>query len=163
MSRIEQLADGLFTGLHHVSFTVSDLGRSVEFYRAFGFVELMRWTEGPEVCGAGLGLPDAEIELAHLRGHGIVLELIAYRAPRGEQQSAAPNHVGTAHLALLVEDIDAAAASIAAAGGTLVSPPRREEQSAARLQVVDPDGIRIELIEPAKDGRLPATAVVANG
>ncbi|MFF4776406.1 isochorismatase family protein [Microtetraspora fusca] len=160
--RLGPLDERRFQGLHHVCLTVADLDRSIAFYGAFGFREIMRWSETPEVCADGLGIPGAAIELAHLRGHGIVLELMVYSAPPAAKVAPSPADVGTAHLALVVDDIDAVHAAVTAAGATVVSDPVRDP-SADSFQIVDPDGIRVEFIAPDPGGALPPTAVTPEG
>lgn len=136
----------LLRGVHHVSFAVSDLERSIAFYEALGFTPHDRWTEGPEQCATGLGVPGADIEVAQLRGPGVLLELMWYRTPAGERTPPAPADVGSAHIAFETSDIRAAAEAVAQAGGTLVSDVQ-SDPVAHWVQFTDPDGIRLELME----------------
>lgn len=155
------LSNDLITRLHHVEFTVSDLDASIEFYSWLGFSLRMRWNEGPELCEVGLGLPSADIELAQLDGYGITLELIQFHGPKLGATRAAPIHdPGTAHIALVVSDIDQAHHEFIRAGVTVISPPVRE-QSADWMQIIDPDGIRVEFIAPHAPGTVPIGAVVS--
>ena len=139
--------DAGLRGLHHASFVVRDLEVSVAFYEALGFTLAHRWHEGPERCEVGMATPGADIELVQLDGAGIRLELIRFDAPRGRPDAPAAQDIGSAHLAFTVDDIHSSTARIAALGGRPLSEPRYDA-SAWWVQVLDPDGIRIELIQP---------------
>jgi catechol 2,3-dioxygenase-like lactoylglutathione lyase family enzyme len=140
-------------GIDHVSFTVRDVARSTAFYQQLGFEPYDRWQESPEQCAEGLGIADAHVDLAQLRGHGILLELMAFQAPATDGAGApAPVRVGAAHLAFSVSDIEAAARLVEDAGGERISPVQHDPV-ADWVQLADPDGIRIELMrlhEPRK-------------
>ncbi len=140
------IATDLLRGVHHVSFVVRDLERSIAFYEALGFTLHDRWEEGPERCATGLGVPGADIELAQLRGPGVLLELMWYRAPEGTVTPPAPADVGSAHIAFETDDIRAAAEAVAAAGARPVSEVQIDPV-AHWVQFTDPDGIRLELIQ----------------
>ena len=137
------LAKAPFADLHHVGFTVRDLDRSIAFYECLGFAVAQRWREGPELCAKGLGVDGADIELVQMRRNGFVLELIAFRQPRENRPD--PSQIGNAHLAFAVADIDATCREIEALGGKLVSEVIRHPE-ADWAQLVDPDGIRVELL-----------------
>jgi catechol 2,3-dioxygenase-like lactoylglutathione lyase family enzyme len=141
-----QTATALLRGVHHMSFAVSDLERSIAFYQALGFTIHDRWEEGPERCAPGLGVPGADIEVAQLNGPGVLLELMWYRAPSGTGTAPAPADVGCAHIAFATDDIHAAAEAVAAAGAGMVSQVQTDPV-AHWVQFTDPDGIRLELIQ----------------
>lgn len=136
----------LFKGVHHVAFTVGDLDRSIAFYSMLGFELASRWKEGPDICAEGIGVPGASIELAQLKGHSMVLELIAFAAPAAEKLQPTPAHAGNGHLAFNVIDIDVAWSAIHAAGGKTVSAVKRDP-AADWFQLMDPDGIRVEFVQ----------------
>lgn len=144
----------LVEGLHHVSFVVADLDRSIAFYEPFGFRVHDRWAEGPDKCAVGLGVPEADIELVQLVGAGFMLEFIQYKASGGGDVSAV-NDLGNAHIAFRVRDIEKAAAALRAYGTTLISDVQYDP-TATWLQFEDPDGIRVELIGPPGTGAPPA-------
>lgn len=160
MTALEGFDTALITGLHHVELTVSDLDRSIGFYEALGLKLRMRWSEGPDLCAEGFGVEGANIELAQLDGYGITLELIQFHTPAGAPTSAPLQDAGTAHLAFTVRDIFELHEALTAAGATVVSTPIRE-QSANWMQIVDPDGIRVEFIAPNGADVVPIGAVVS--
>lgn len=114
----------------HVSLLVGDTARSLGFYH--GLLGIPLDTSRPE-----LGFPGAFLRLGDVQIH--LLEL----AMPGAQHTP-PAHAGRdRHLALEIEDLDAALAALAAAGidYTLSRSGRRA------LFCRDPDGNGIELLE----------------
>jgi hypothetical protein len=53
------------------------------------------------------GVPDAHVRITHLTGFGHNLELLEYRRPRGARRARGFHDVGSAHICLLTEDLDA--------------------------------------------------------
>ena len=101
---------------NHTSFTVSDLDRTVAFYRdALGFEVTSKAPRNPDIVSRVTGIPGTEMMIAYVRGPGHSLELIEYLGPkegRGRVRSL-PCDVGFAHVAFDVDDIDAAVAAAA--------------------------------------------------
>jgi catechol 2,3-dioxygenase-like lactoylglutathione lyase family enzyme len=134
----------------HTSFTVTDLDRSVAFWQKVMGYALTRRTRGSgDMVSHLIGVVGADIELAILEGGGHVLELIQYNSPSDRRQSVPrPWDVGAAHVALNVDNIEAAVAAMTEHGwsvaGTIVLNPRSQSRVA---YVRDWDGVTIELIE----------------
>ena len=138
---------------NHTSFTVSDLDRTIAFFRdALGFEVTSRAPRDPAAIRHITGVAGADIEVAYIRGAGHSLELIQYLAPadRGQVQSR-PCDTGFAHVAYDVDDIDAALAASEPHGVLPINPPWVIDQgpNTGRRVVYcrDPDGITIEYIE----------------
>ena len=142
--------------IHHAGVTVSDLGRSLRFYRdllGMRVLEDVRLTSA-EVA-ALLGVEQIDLHLVNLdTGDGRILELLEYARPEGRQVEYTSRDGGGGHVALAVRDLDAVAAGIEAAGGSVIS--RRPVTAAdtegifahARLLYVrDPDGMILELVQ----------------
>jgi glyoxylase I family protein len=152
------------TGVDHVGVTVSDVDRSLGFWR-----DLL----GLEVTGRGIvewehldrlvALDHTRIEWCELAlpGGGKV-ELSRYHRPAGEPLTPGEeNEPGRSHLSLLVDDLAEMLAFLQAAG----VPARTEEPVDIPLgayaggkaaYVFDPDGVELELIERRggpQDGR----------
>lgn len=140
-------------GTNHTSFTVTDLDRTVGFFRdCLGFQLLNRAPRDPDIVSRITGVEGADMEIAFLRGPGCTIELIEYKAPanRGRVE-ARPCDAGFAHMAFDVDDVDAA---IAAAKQHAVEPigkpvPINDGPNKGRRVVYlrDPDGVTIEFIE----------------
>jgi catechol 2,3-dioxygenase-like lactoylglutathione lyase family enzyme len=116
---------------HHVSFSVADLARSRHFYASLlGLPEIARPEMG--IAGAWFATGDTE------------LHLIA-RPPGAAVGEPAPRVTPLAnHVALQIDDYDAAVSELRAAGLDVVEAGRERGQ----LWVGDPDGNVIELIVP---------------
>jgi catechol 2,3-dioxygenase-like lactoylglutathione lyase family enzyme len=128
-----------FLGLGHISITVSDLERALDFYRGLlGFRVLGHY----EVPGSERGL-----KITHLNTGRGVIELFSYKnfavqSPVVEDDSRA----GMQHFALRVSGLDAIAEQLACAGVPFSLEP--EDFGGARIAFIsDPDGTSIELIE----------------
>lgn len=139
---------------HHVGIQVADLDRSVAFYRdRLGFELLFRWNPQAEYVRTVTGYPDADIHAAVLRfpgDSGLTLEVLEYRGVEKTPVDTRTANPGTAHIALVVDDVDALHAQLTAAGVASVSPPvvpTVGPNAGGRLvYLIDPDGIRVELI-----------------
>jgi catechol 2,3-dioxygenase-like lactoylglutathione lyase family enzyme len=147
------------SGLHHTGYTVSDLDRSLEFYRDLLGCELLGIQERDGgYLAAIVGYPDAHVRMAHLRAAGSqhIIELFEYLSPTPGRLALEPRNVGTAHMCFVVEDLDATYARLVAAGVEFISSPVDVDMGASAggraLYLWDPDGIPMELFQlpPAK-------------
>jgi lactoylglutathione lyase len=145
-------------GAHHTSYTVSDLSRTLPFYRDLLKFEVVH--ERPEIVHgywrAVVGFPDAVARDAMLRipGTNHFLELIEYKQPRGAAQNVTPNNPGSSHVCYLVDDLETMYQTLTAAGVQFISEgpiylDQGPNQGGAALYMKDPDGIVIELFQKA--------------
>ena len=137
---------------NHTSFTVSDLDRSIAFFRdALGFEVTSRAPRDPAAIRHITGVEGADIEVAYIRGPGHSLELIQYIAPdgRGTVESR-PCDTGFAHIAYDVDDIEAALAASRPHGVLPINEPwvidRGPNTGRRVVYCRDPDGVTIEFI-----------------
>ena len=138
----------------HTGITVSNLERSLAFWRDVLGFELSHTThQKGELAQEITGIERAEIKLAVLKapgGHKI--ELLEYLAPADRKRAnLRPCDVGSVHVALLIDDLDAVLERIAAFGWKAAGKPQRLQSGPnAGKRVVyvrDPDGTTIELME----------------
>ncbi len=122
--------------LIHTCYRISDIDRSVDFYKALGFDEIGRIPIRDEAVNVFMGLPDdgaePRLELTYNIGHD------------------EPYDVGTGygHIAITTADMDAALDRLAEQGIDPEKPPYTIREGGPRLCFVrDPDGYRIEIIE----------------
>jgi catechol 2,3-dioxygenase-like lactoylglutathione lyase family enzyme len=139
----------------HTGITVSNLERSVRFWQnVLGFEFSHAAHQKGELAQEITGVSGAEIKLAVLKapgGHKI--ELLEYCAPpdRKKHIDLRPCDVASAHVALLVHDLEAVLERIAASGWKAVGKPQtlKTGPNAGKrvVYVRDPDGTTIELME----------------
>ena len=119
--------------LIHTCYRITDPERSVAFYEALGFEKRRELPIRDEAVNIFMGLPgDADrLELTYNFG------VDSYELG-----------TGYGHVAVTVEDIDAALARLAEQGIAPERSPYTVREGGARLTFVrDPDGYRVELIE----------------
>lgn len=146
----------MIAGFDHTSFTVPDVTRSVRFWsEALGFEVAEVVERDGEWPARVTGVPGARLKIAHLFGYGHHMEFIQYLADRGGHPPWQPNSDGAAHVALAVEDIHDTCKELLKHGAT-----RQGEVFEVTIDTVvcgwsiyirDPNGILIELWEPAQD------------
>jgi lactoylglutathione lyase len=141
-------------GVSHVGICVSDLDRSLRFYRdGLGFAHLRSFEIGGPPWTDVLELDPLRLESLILRRDGLTIELLRFAAPghQGDGGRRPMNALGFTHLAVWVDDLDAEAARVVEFGGAVVAASRAvfdsPELTARWMYCTDPDGVRIELIE----------------
>src|SRR5437764_15098831 len=102
----------------HTGITVSDLERSLEFWRDVLRFELShRAHQKGELAEQITGVPGAEILIAVVKAPGHKIELREYRAPVDRKHSRPrPCDVGSVHIPLSVDNLDAVLEPIASSG-----------------------------------------------
>lgn len=114
-----------------------NVGRSVDFYRGFGFSETFRTPREGEPLHVELALDGFKVGIASVSSavvdHGLELDLS--QPGRGME------------IVLWTEDADAAFASLVGAGARPLSEPHDWLESLRVAWVADPDGNPIELVE----------------
>lgn len=147
------MADFQILATNHTSFTVSDLDRTLAYFRdGLGFEVTSRAPRDPALIEAITGIAGASLEIAYVRGPGHSLELIQYTGPddRGKVR-ARPCDTGFAHLAYDVDDIEAAVAASADYEvrpiGAIAVIDQGPNAGGKVCYLRDPDGVTIEFIQ----------------
>jgi catechol 2,3-dioxygenase-like lactoylglutathione lyase family enzyme len=149
------------TGIFHTGLTVSDLERSIRFYRdALGLELVNQWDSAQPYLRTIVGYPDAELRIALLRvpaqpggvsGHHI--ELLEYRRPRGTRGDAGTYIPGNVHVSFVVDDLEATYRALRDRGVRFKSAPvaidHGRNQGARAVYAFDPDDITLEFVQPA--------------
>jgi len=140
-------------GTNHTSFTVSNLDRTIAFFRdCLGFEVTSKAPRESALTERVTGITGADIVVAYLRGPGHSLELIEFHGPasRGKVSSRACD-TGAFHMAYTVDDLDGALQALreyevlpVAAPITVDAGPNKGAHIAFFR---DPDGIILELIQ----------------
>ena len=136
------------TTIAHTSLVVTDLDRSIAFYRDVLGLKAgpVAVVEGPELA-EHVGLPGARIRRLTMSGDNHQIDLVQFLAPAGRAAPRPPNDVGIAHLAFRVRGIERVCRDLAARGVRLVSEPQSYGR-AKSCYFLDPDGIILELLDP---------------
>jgi catechol 2,3-dioxygenase-like lactoylglutathione lyase family enzyme len=138
----------------HTGITVTNIDRSLAFWRdVLGFELSHRVHHTGELASEVTGVPGAEISLAVLKAPGHRIELLEYHAPADRKRAEIrPCDVGSIHVALTVDNLDAILSTIAASGWTAAGKPQilKTGPNAGKriVYVRDPDGTTIELMQP---------------
>jgi catechol 2,3-dioxygenase-like lactoylglutathione lyase family enzyme len=142
----------MITAVNHTSFTVSNLDRSIAFYRDLLGMELMSLAgRDPAFVEKVTGIPGANLKVAYLQAPGHRLELIQYFSPPGRKLDLQTNNVGCAHLAFNVDDLPKMYAEMKAKGVHFKSAPLEvsagPNKGALVVYFTDPDGITLEFLQ----------------
>ena len=140
----------------HTGITVSNLERSLAFWRdVLGFELSHTAHQTGELAKEITGVTGAEIKLAVLKTSGDhKIELLEYLAPPDRKQIALrPCEVGSVHVALLVDDLDAVLERVSDSGWKAAGKPQtlKTGPNAGKrvVYVRDPDGTTIEFMQVA--------------
>jgi catechol 2,3-dioxygenase-like lactoylglutathione lyase family enzyme len=138
--------------IHHVGLTVHDLDRSVHFYTTYFDVrEIARNELRGGMISAQTDLEGVVIDVALLAGPNALLELLCYRSPEPRADARRACDAGSAHVCMVVEDLDATYEAMRSDGVVLHARPARLGAGTKMVYVRDPDGIFVEIIQPARD------------
>jgi len=141
----------------HTGITVSNLERSLAFWRdVLGFELSHRPHQTGKLASEVTGVPGAEISIAVLKGYGHKIELLEYSAPADREHLVPrPCDVGSVHVALVVDDLDAVLERIAESGWKAAGEPQTltagPNAGKRVVYVRDPDGTTIEFMQPPNE------------
>ena len=149
----------MITGVHHFSFSVQDIDRTIDFYTRVLGVKLQSRarnkydTLGTALFGTkwGINQEHADLELAVVNIGGTRVEFIEYKDPPNQPYHKNPSIAGSAHLCFKVDDIEETRARLEAAGVEFHAPIQSFMEE-GRIEwkwcyFRDPDGIILELVE----------------
>lgn len=148
--------------LTHIGIGVSDLARSLRFYRdLLGFT----WEHELEVEGEPtdtlLRLRGTKLRAEYLSRDGVRIELLSFASPPAPPRPERPmNQWGLTHLSFRVTDLDAVLDGLRAAGERILDETiiRFPEWQSAACFIADPDGQLIELVQSPGDPAAPPRA-----
>jgi catechol 2,3-dioxygenase-like lactoylglutathione lyase family enzyme len=142
-------------GVHHLGLTVSDIERSVRFYRdVLGLTLVRRRSTSAEYVGRQTGCPGARLEVASFRvgsEGGPSFEIAQYVSHPGPAGEPGTHRAGSAHLCFRVDDIQAAYDALRRQGVCFKTAPvaitAGPNQGGFGVYLADPDGFTIELFQ----------------
>ena len=142
-------------GIFHTGITVSDLDRSIPFYRDVLGLEVMIGPtdvfEGDELSKA-LGVEDARLRLVIFKVGDGSLELLQYLSPDSAMKAPMPpNTLGAMHVAFRVKDVQVKMKEFEEKGVKFLSPLNVVDEGPLEgwkwIYFNDPDGITLELVQ----------------
>ena len=135
----------------HLGVCTSNLEKSLAFYtEGLGF-ELQNTLENVSApYDQLLGLPGVSFSAHYLQCGSLTLELIGFHNAEviGSQTAEPMNSLGFTHITLQVDDLEAMCQKVQEQGGQVLSQTRIDSPYGPVVFCTDPDGTRIELIQP---------------
>jgi catechol 2,3-dioxygenase-like lactoylglutathione lyase family enzyme len=142
--------------IHHVGITVSDMDRSLAFYEdLLGGGRLGPYERSGPRIDAVTGYSGIVVRQAFVRATegDTVVELLQYEGGSDVVIDPDNGHVGAAHVAITVVDLDGTLDRLRSRGVEALSEPIVASEPMAGHRVVyvlDPDRVRVELVEPPR-------------
>ncbi len=146
--------------VNHIGIPVRNLDRSLKFYRKLTGGTVL-FADNP-MYGKGLSkgtkVDNASLRFGLLKIDNTILELIEYENPRGKDFDRKNNDIGSIHIAFEVPDIQTVYKQLKTQGVEFNAPPYTFTEEDGAPDIVgatfayfkDPDGIQLEIFEPAK-------------
>ena len=142
--------------IHHVGINVSDLDRSIAFYRnLFGVEPLFVNDMRGEGLSTGAGVPGADLRFCLMKIQNVILEIIEWKSPQNPAPKVDVPYIGGFHIAFEVEDIQTVYDTLSEQGIEFIARPHRFVPEDAAPDLVgatfvyfsDPDGIGLEVFQ----------------
>lgn len=145
------------TKAHHTGISVRSLEKSLAFYRdLLGFEEVFSWNPRAPYIKELVGYPTVDLHAAILRmpGCDVFLELLEYRDVELVQIDSGNGNPGICHIAFFVDDLDSYYEILKHRGVKSVSlpvtPTIGPNKGGRAVYLIDPDGVRVELIQSVR-------------
>ena len=147
---------GHLTDLHHVGLTVSDIERSIAFYRdVLGMTLIRRRETDADYIGTQTGFPGVKLAAASFKvspdSEGS-MEIVQYLSHAGEPVERGTNRAGSSHICFTVNDIQSTYDALRAKGVPFKSEPvaitSGPNEGGYVAYLHDPDGYTLEVFQP---------------
>jgi len=143
--------ENVISSLHHPSFTVENLDRSIAFYRdLLGIPMEGVWERDPDYSEDITGIKGAQVKVAYFKLPNASFELVEYMSAPGKKIDTATNNVGSAHICFIADDFDAFIERLRSAGvtfaGKVCTIPAGSNKGKKVVYVEDPDNNSLELL-----------------
>jgi catechol 2,3-dioxygenase-like lactoylglutathione lyase family enzyme len=144
----------VITAVRHTGLVVADLERALRFWRdVLGFKVARQMEESGPHIDAMMGLSGVKLTTVKLSApDNNLVELLHFHSHADKPGwDGSPYSTGFTHIALTVEDLDAACSVLAAEGVTFSAPPQYSPDGYAKVTYGrGPEGVLLELVEVLK-------------
>lgn len=141
----------MITHIRHTGLVVADLEAALRFWcDLLGFKVARRMDEAGQHIDAMMGLEGVQVTTVKLAApDGNLVELLYFHShPDQPAWIGTPYSTGFTHIALTVDDLDAACQRLAGAGATFSAPPQTSPDGSAKVTYCrGPEGVLLELVE----------------
>ena len=140
----------LVIGYRHAGIIVKNMEKSLEFYKDFlGLQVIQDFEDDSEYINKITGLINCKAHFIKLKMlDGTVLELLEYPTHRTKPHDISIINVGIAHIALRVSSTQKSYEFLSKNGVRVLSDPVLSSEGFAKVFFcLDPDGVRVELVE----------------
>ena len=137
----------MIKSLGHVGLGVTNMEKSLEFYRAFlGMTVLMELSITDDRIGRVIGVKGAACKIAHLQLGGSILELFEYLNPKGKNKALNMNQYdqGLIHIGFEVDDFHSHMEQLKRRGIIFLGEPVEFRPGVWVVYFYGPDGEVIE-------------------
>ena len=140
----------LVIGYRHTGIIVKDMERSLFFYNNILELEVIQdYSDHSDFINTALGLKKASIRMVKLKSKdGNIIELLKYESHPTEKHIIPFYNVGICHIAFRVKDIYKIYDKLKKENIETISEPMLGSEKIAKVFFcVDPNGVRIELVQ----------------
>ena len=137
-------------GYRHTGIIVDDMGKSLEFYKDhLGLEIIQEFTDDSSYINEITNIKDGSAHFIKLKMlDGSILELLEYPTHRTQPHNLSILNVGVAHIALRVNSADEMYKYLVNHGIKVLSEPVLSSEGIAKVFFcIDPNGLRVELVE----------------
>lgn len=125
---------------HHVALTVSNIEKTIEFYKKFGFKEVIRWKA-----------EDNSLIVVHLKLNNFILELFSFKDVKEgaveKELFEDLKHKGYRHFALKVENLEEIYSKLKEKGIIPINQITEGKTGIKYFFIKDPEGNFLEIVE----------------
>ena len=137
-------------GYRHTGIIVKNMSASIEFYRDYLGLEIVQeFTDSSDYINEITNIKNGTAHFIKLQMvDGSILELLEYPTHRTQSHTLSILNVGLAHIALRVESAEKMYEFLKSKGVKVLSKPVLSSEGIAKVFFcLDPDGLRVELVE----------------
>ena len=143
----------MIKGIRHIGITVTDMERSLVFYR--DLLELIierNMNESGQYINNMLSMKEVRVNTVKMSASdkgSTLIELLEFKShPQKPDSNIDISKIGTSHVALTVDDLDQMYSKLTTAGVKFNTPPQYSPDGYAKVTFChDPDGTPIELVQ----------------